>query len=73
MRHTHTHTHAVTPPLKQNTRHDTHAQEPLPAAFVDAQKAVDAALTAALDADVKGYLSRTFTLKAGDRPHLLKF
>lgn len=37
------------------------------------QKSVDDALTAALDKDVAGYLKHTFTLKGGDRPHLLKF
>lgn len=37
------------------------------------QKSVDEALTAALDKDVTGYLKHTFTLKGGDRPHLLKF
>lgn len=45
----------------------------LPAAYVANQKAVDAALLAGLSADLKGYLSTRFTLRAGDRPHLLKF
>jgi large subunit ribosomal protein L6e len=49
------------------------AKAPLPAAYLAAQKAVDAALTAKLDADLKGYLGSTFSLQAGDRPHLLKF
>ena len=40
--------------------------------FVAAQKAVDAALTAALG-DLKGYLATPFSLSKGDRPHLMKF
>ena len=39
--------------------------------FVAAQKAVDGAIK--LDEDLKGYLGATFSLSAGDRPHLLKF
>jgi len=39
--------------------------------FVAAQKAVDGAIK--LDDDLKGYLGATFSLSAGDRPHLLKF
>eukprot|EP00884_Botryococcus_braunii_P006230 jgi/Botrbrau1/15608/Bobra.0264s0008.1 len=37
------------------------------------QKSVDEGLTAALDKEVTGYLKSLFTLKGGDRPHLLKF
>lgn len=40
--------------------------------FVAAQKAVDAALTAALG-ELKGYLATPFSLSKGDRPHLMKF
>jgi large subunit ribosomal protein L6e len=43
------------------------------AVYVENQKAVDAALISALDADVKGYLGTRFTLKSGDRPHLMNF
>lgn len=39
--------------------------------FVAAQKAVDGAIK--LDDELKGYLGATFSLSAGDRPHLLKF
>ena len=45
----------------------------LPAEYVANQKAVDTALLAGLDADLKGYLSTRFTLRDGDRPHLMKF
>lgn len=41
--------------------------------YVENQKAVDAALLAGLEADVRGYLGTRFSLKSGDRPHLLKF
>jgi large subunit ribosomal protein L6e len=45
----------------------------LPAEYVANQKAVDSALLGALSEDVKGYLSMRFTLRSGDRPHLMKF
>ena len=45
----------------------------LPADYIANQKAVDAAVLAAVDEDVKGYLSHRFTLRSGDRPHLMKF
>ncbi len=37
------------------------------------QKSVDEGLTAGLDKEVTGYLKSLFTLRGGDRPHLLKF
>ncbi|KAI3434789.1 hypothetical protein D9Q98_002847 [Chlorella vulgaris] len=46
---------------------------PLPAEYVANQKAVDAALLGKLSDDVKGYLATRFTLRSGDRPHLMKF
>jgi len=49
------------------------AKAALPAPYLAAQKAVDAALAAKLSPDLKGYLGATFSLSAGDRPHLLKF
>ena len=49
------------------------AKEPLNPAFVAAQKAVDAALGAKLEGDLKGYLAAQFSLSKGDRPHLMKF
>lgn len=49
------------------------APEPLPAAFVEAQKAVDAGIAKGLSADLKGYLKAKFSLRSGDRPHLMKF
>ncbi len=45
----------------------------LPAPYLAAQKAVDAALAGKLSAELKGYLGATFSLSSGDRPHLLKF
>lgn len=45
----------------------------LPAEYVANQKAVDAALLGVLGDDVKGYLSSRFSLRSGDRPHLMKF
>ncbi|KAG2444307.1 hypothetical protein HXX76_001064 [Chlamydomonas incerta] len=41
--------------------------------YIANQKTLDAALLPALSADLKGYLSHRFTLKDGDRPHLMKF
>jgi large subunit ribosomal protein L6e len=49
-----------------------HAQE-LPADYIANQKAVDDGLLKAISEDLKGYLKQTFSLKNGDRPHLLKF
>jgi hypothetical protein len=34
---------------------------------------VDAALLKALSPELKGYLATRFTLRDGDRPHLMKF
>eukprot|EP00887_Chlorella_sp_A99_P003419 scaffold7.g3419.t1 len=51
----------------------TQEKQPLPAEYVANQKAADAALLGGLSAELKGYLSTRFTLRAGDRPHLLKF
>lgn len=45
----------------------------LPAEYVQNQKAVDESVLKSLDADVKGYLGTRFSLKAKDRPHLMKF
>lgn len=45
----------------------------LAAEYVANQKALDAALLPALSAELKGYLSTRFSLKDGDRPHLMKF
>jgi large subunit ribosomal protein L6e len=45
----------------------------LTAEYIEAQKAVDTALIGSISADVKAYLSARFSLKAGDRPHLMKF
>ena len=47
------------------------AKKEISPAFLAAQKAVDGAIK--LDDDLKGYLGATFSLSAGDRPHLLKF
>ncbi|KAG7673070.1 hypothetical protein Ndes2526B_g05363 [Nannochloris sp. 'desiccata'] len=45
----------------------------LPAEYIANQKAVDAALLSGLSDELKGYLATRFTLKSGDRPHLMKF
>lgn len=45
----------------------------LPSDYIQNQKAVDESILKSIDADVKGYLSTRFSLKASDRPHLLKF
>lgn len=45
----------------------------LAADYVANQKTLDAALLPALSAELKGYLSSRFTLRDGDRPHLMKF
>jgi large subunit ribosomal protein L6e len=45
----------------------------LSAEYIANQKAVDTALLGALSPELKGYLSTRFTLKDGDRPHLMKF
>ena len=41
--------------------------------YIERQKTVDEALVKALSPELKGYLGARFTLKAGDRPHLMKF
>jgi large subunit ribosomal protein L6e len=41
--------------------------------YVAAQKALDAALAPALSAELKQYLGSRFSLRDGDRPHLMKF
>jgi large subunit ribosomal protein L6e len=43
------------------------------AEYIADQKAVDAALLKALSPELKGYLGTRFTLRDGDRPHLMKF
>ncbi|GFH17624.1 component of cytosolic 80S ribosome and 60S large subunit, partial [Haematococcus lacustris] len=45
----------------------------LAAQYIANQKALDAALLPAVPADLKAYLSARFTLKDGDRPHLMNF
>jgi hypothetical protein len=49
------------------------AKAALPADYVANQKALDAALLPALNAEMKAYLASRFTLRDGDRPHLMKF
>ena len=41
--------------------------------FVENQKKVDGPLLKALSPELRGYLAARFTLKAHDRPHLMKF
>lgn len=45
----------------------------LPAEYVENQKKVDSVLLSSLSAELKGYLTARFSLKSGDRPHLMKF
>jgi large subunit ribosomal protein L6e len=49
------------------------SKKELSAQYIADQKEVDAALLKALSPELKGYLSTRFTLRAGDRPHLMKF
>jgi len=49
------------------------SKKELTAEYVADQKAVDAALLKALTPELKGYLGTRFTLRDGDRPHLMKF
>ncbi|KAF6255601.1 ribosomal protein L6 component of cytosolic 80S ribosome and 60S large subunit [Scenedesmus sp. NREL 46B-D3] len=49
------------------------AKKELSAEYIANQKEVDAALLQALSPELKGYLSTRFSLKDGDRPHLMKF
>lgn len=65
---------------KQRTKRgeaDFFEEEPkkkeLPAEYVANQKTVDGAILGGLSDDIKGYLSTRFTLRSGDRPHLMKF
>ncbi|BDA50244.1 60S ribosomal protein L6 [Coccomyxa sp. Obi] len=41
--------------------------------YIERQKEVDTVLLKALSPELKGYLGTRFTLKAHDRPHLMKF
>jgi len=45
----------------------------LPKEWVEANKKVDTALASALSDEMKAYLSSRFSLRDGDRPHLMKF
>ena len=49
------------------------AKKELSAEYIERQKTVDSALLSGLSDELKGYLSTRFTLKSGDRPHLMKF
>ncbi|PNH01041.1 60S ribosomal protein L6 [Tetrabaena socialis] len=41
--------------------------------YIGNQKSLDAELLPALSSELKGYLSSRFSLKDGDRPHLMKY
>jgi len=45
----------------------------LPAAYVAAQAALDAAVGAKLSEEQKGYLNTRFSLRGGDKPHTMSF
>lgn len=64
---------APPPAAPLSNRQGDAEKKPLAAEYVANQKALDAALLPALSADLKGYLGSRFTLRDGDRPHLLKF
>lgn len=49
------------------------AKKELSADYIANQKALDKALLPAITGDLKGYLSTRFSLRSGDRPHLMKF
>jgi len=61
------------PPPNDATQQGTPEKAALSAEYIANQKALDAALLPALSAELKGYLSARFTLRDGDRPHLMKF
>jgi hypothetical protein len=61
------------PPAPANPHQGAAEKKALAADYVANQKALDAALLPALSADLKGYLSTRFTLRDGDRPHMMKF
>jgi large subunit ribosomal protein L6e len=49
------------------------AAKELPAGYLAAQAALDAALKAKLNEETTGYLNNLFTLRAGDKPHHMRF
>jgi len=49
------------------------AKKELSADYIANQKEVDSAILSGLSAELKGYLSTRFSLRDGDRPHLMKF
>lgn len=60
-------------PLAFPPSHTEETKKALSAEYIADQKAVDAALLKALTPELKGYLGTRFTLRDGDRPHLMKF
>jgi hypothetical protein len=58
---------------QQPQRHADEAKAPLSAEYIANQKEVDAALLKALSPELQGYLATRFTLRDGDRPHMMKF
>lgn len=52
---------------------DEPEKKELAAEYIANQKTVDSAVMKAISGDMKGYLTTAFTLKDGDRPHLMKF
>jgi hypothetical protein len=77
---TQTHTHSPRPSGVQKEKkgeaeffEGAGVKKELAGAYVANQKALDAAIMPALSADLKAYLGARFSLKDGDRPHMLKF
>ena len=56
-----------------NSQGGSHALQELKPEYIENQKAVDAALAKQLTEELSGYLKARFTLRNGDRPHLMKF
>lgn len=54
---------------------ETQKKQGLPQWYLDDNKRVDSSLTPAIDKVpyLRGYLGSRFTLKSGDRPHLMRF
>lgn len=51
----------------------TAQKKQLSADYVANQKTLDAALMPAFTPELKAYMATSFSLKSGDRPHLMKF
>lgn len=57
----------------KSPEHGAYCVQELSKDYIARQKDVDTVLLKALTPELKGYLGARFTLKAHDRPHLMKF